>query len=74
MAAVQAAEEALDRAAKDAGSAAVDAGEVQATVAAARAAARNAMESLRIGRGGGIGEEGAAEAPDAFPAVIISVG
>lgn len=46
MAAVQAAEEALNRAAEEAGAPAV-AGEVQVTVAAARAAARNAMESLR---------------------------
>ncbi|CAM9884756.1 unnamed protein product, partial [Scytosiphon promiscuus] len=70
MAAVQAAEEALDQAARDAGSA-VDASEVQATVAAARAAARNAMESLRIGRDG-IGGEGGAEAPDAFPTHTVT--
>lgn len=56
MAAVQAAEEALNRAAEEAGAAA-GAGEVQVTVAAARAAARNAMESLRRDERG-IGEEG----------------
>eukprot|EP00752_Nemacystus_decipiens_P001247 g1246.t1 len=46
MAAVQAAEKALKRAAEEAGTPA-SAGQVQVTVAAARAAARSAMESLR---------------------------
>lgn len=63
MAAVQAAEEALSKAAEEAGMSgmAPGAGQVQLTVAAARAAARNAMESLRRdepGFGGGFDGEG----------------
>ncbi|CAM9184177.1 unnamed protein product [Pylaiella littoralis] len=67
MAAVQAAEEALDRAAEDAGAAAAggDAREVQDTVAAARAAARNAMESLRRDSRG-LGGMRVADAEEAF--------
>ena len=57
MAAVQAAEDALNLAAEDAGAAAVGTDEVHATVAAARAAARSAMDSLRRG-GSGFGGEG----------------
>lgn len=68
MAAVQAAEDALNLAAEDAGEAVAGGGgggDVQATVAAARAAAQSAMDSLRRG-GGGFGGEGDGSAQDIF--------
>ena len=73
MAAVQAAEDALSVAAEDAGEAVVGAGEVQATIAAARAAARSAMDSLRRG-GGGFGGEGNGGAQDIFASRQVTFG
>lgn len=73
MAAVQAAEDALNVAAEDAGETVAGAGEVQATVAAARAAARSAMDSLRRG-GGGFGGEGNGGAQDLFASRQVTLG
>lgn len=73
IAAVQQAEDALNREAGNAGGAA--GAEAGAAIAAARAAARSAMESLQRGRGGGgFGYGGGAdEAQDVFVAKQVSL-